>query len=89
IQVGSVKIDIQKMLARKDEIVNKMTGGISFLFRKNKVTSIKGHASFAGKNAQGYQIKITGKDAGTIAAKKLRTSLLRLAQRQDISLTSQ
>jgi dihydrolipoamide dehydrogenase len=71
IQVGSVKIDIQKMLARKDEIVNKMTGGISFLFRKNKVTSIKGHASFAGKTTEGYQIKITGKDAGTITAKNV------------------
>jgi len=36
ITVGKVSIDIAKMLARKDEIVTKMTGGISFLFKKNK-----------------------------------------------------
>ena len=71
ITVGKVSIDIAKMLARKDEIVTKMTGGISFLFKKNKVTSLKGHASFVGKDAEGYQIKITGKDAGTVSAKNV------------------
>jgi dihydrolipoamide dehydrogenase len=69
IKVGSVSIDIKRMLERKDEIVSKMSSGISFLFRKNKITSIKGHAAFAGKSAQGYQIKITGSDAGTVIAK--------------------
>ena len=71
ITVGKVSIDIAKMLARKDEIVTKMTGGINFLFKKNKVTSLKGHASFEGKGADGYQIKITGKDAGTVIAKNV------------------
>ena len=71
ITVSKVSIDIAKMLARKDEIVTKMTGGISFLFKKNKVTSLKGHASFFGKDTDGYQIKITGKDAGIVSAKNV------------------
>jgi dihydrolipoamide dehydrogenase len=71
ITVGKVSIDIAKMLARKDEIVTKMTGGINFLFKKNKVTSLKGHASLEGKGPDGYQIKITGKDAGMVIAKNV------------------
>lgn len=46
ITVGKVGIDIAKMMARKDAIVTKMTGGIEYLFRKNKVTWFKGHGRF-------------------------------------------
>ena len=71
ITVKDATIDVKKMIARKDDIVTKMTGGIGFLFRKNKITLLKGHASFAGKVADGYQIKIDGKDAGTVTAKNV------------------
>ena len=71
ISAKDVSIDVKKMVARKDEIVTKMTGGIQFLFRKNKITLLKGHASFAGKTAEGYQVKIDGKDAGTVTAKNV------------------
>ncbi len=50
IQVGGAKIDLAKMIARKDGIVTKMTKGIEFLFRKNKITWLKGHARFTGEN---------------------------------------
>ena len=71
ISVKDVAIDVKKMVARKDDIVGKMTGGIQFLFRKNKVTLLKGYASFVGQGADGYQIKIDGKDAGTVSAKNI------------------
>jgi len=71
IKVSGISIDIKKMLDRKDQIVSKMTAGINFLFRKNKVTSFKGHASFVGKFADCYQNQITGKDAGTVVAKNV------------------
>lgn len=71
ITVKDAAIDIKKMIARKDDIVTKMTGGIGFLFRKNKVTLLKGYASFEGKSAEGYQIKIDGKDAGVVTAKNV------------------
>ena len=38
ITVGKTHVDIGKMMARKDGIVGKMTKGIEFLFRKNKIT---------------------------------------------------
>jgi dihydrolipoamide dehydrogenase len=50
IEVSGAKIDLAKMLARKDGIVTKMTKGIEFLFRKNKITWLKGHARFTGEN---------------------------------------
>ncbi|RPH45190.1 MAG: dihydrolipoyl dehydrogenase [Burkholderiales bacterium] len=50
IEVSGAKIDLAKMLARKDGIVSKMTKGIEFLFRKNKITWLKGHARFTGEN---------------------------------------
>jgi len=71
ITVGQVSIDIKKMLARKDAIVTKMTGGINYLFRKNKVTLLKGHAAFVGKEATGYQLQIDGKTPMTVIAKQV------------------
>ncbi|UDG83071.1 dihydrolipoyl dehydrogenase [Candidatus Vallotia lariciata] len=62
ISVSNVKINIAQMHARKDAIVNKMTKGIEFLFRKNKVIWLKGHGSFVGKTDTGYQIKVEGED---------------------------
>jgi len=69
ITVGQVAIDVAKMLARKDKIVDTFTGGIGLLFRKNKVVSMYGHARFIGK-AAGYQIEVRdGDSAETIEAK--------------------
>ncbi|WP_019448331.1 dihydrolipoyl dehydrogenase [Cupriavidus sp. BIS7] len=68
ITVGDVKVDVAKMLKRKDDIVGKMTKGIEFLFRKNKVTLFKGYAKFAGKGAEGFQVEVAGE---TVTAKQV------------------
>ncbi|TAL54730.1 dihydrolipoyl dehydrogenase [Pandoraea sp.] len=64
ISVQGAKIDVAKMLARKDGIVTKMTKGIEFLFRKNKITWLKGSGKFVAKTDGGYQLEVTG-DAGS------------------------
>ncbi|MBV8260872.1 MAG: FAD-dependent oxidoreductase, partial [Paraburkholderia sp.] len=63
ISVGDVKIDVAKMIARKEGIVEKMTKGIEFLFRKNKITWLKGHGKFTGKTDAGVQIEVSGEGA--------------------------
>src|SRR6516164_9679972 len=68
ITVGDVKVDVAKMLKRKDDIVGKMTKGIEFLFRKNKVTLFKGYAKYAGKAAEGFQVEVAGE---TVTAKQV------------------
>jgi dihydrolipoamide dehydrogenase len=40
--VGGVKLDLARMQARKAEVVNANVKGVEFLFRKNKVTWLKG-----------------------------------------------
>ncbi len=42
---GKPKVDWPKMLAYKDEVIGQNTKGIEFLFKKNKVTWLKGWAS--------------------------------------------
>jgi dihydrolipoamide dehydrogenase len=60
ISVSGAKMDVGRMIARKDAIVSKMTKGIEFLFRKNKVTWLKGHGKFVGKGGQGWQLEVKG-----------------------------
>ena len=64
---GSLKMDAAKMIERKDAIVNKLTGGIKFLFQKNKIESIFGHASFAGKAGDEWLLNVD--NGAQIAAK--------------------
>ena len=61
ISVSGVKIDIAKMQSRKDSIVTKMTKGIEFLFKKNKVTWLQGFGRIAG-TGQTYTIEVSAPD---------------------------
>ena len=45
INVTGIKLDLKTMLARKDAVVEKLTGGIKMLMQKNKVTVINGWAT--------------------------------------------
>jgi dihydrolipoamide dehydrogenase len=38
IKVGDLSFDLGAMIARKDKVVGQLTGGVGFLFKKNKVT---------------------------------------------------
>ncbi len=42
-----VSLDLAKMLARKDDVVQANVRGVEFLFKKNKITWLKGDASIA------------------------------------------
>ena len=68
ITVGTPKIDVTKMIARKANIVTQLTQGIAGLFKKNKVTFLAGHGSFVGQNAGGWQVQV-GKE--TVEAKQV------------------
>ena len=46
IKTGKVELDLSKMQGQKLDSVKQLTGGIEFLFKKNKVTWLKGYASF-------------------------------------------
>ncbi|MCY4312071.1 MAG: dihydrolipoyl dehydrogenase [Rhodospirillaceae bacterium] len=45
---ASVKLNLGAMMKRKDGIVDKLTKGVSFLFKKNKIDQLGGHGRIAG-----------------------------------------
>ena len=47
VKVGKVELDLKTLMARKDKVVDDLTKGIEFLFKKNKVTGITGFARIA------------------------------------------
>lgn len=61
INLSNLKIDIKKMIARKNDVIAQNTAGITFLFKKNKIDSFEGVGSFVDKNT----IKITKSDGKT------------------------
>ena len=50
IEVGEVKLNLDKMMKNKDKAVTVLTKGVEFLFKKNKVTYFKGYGSFKSLN---------------------------------------
>jgi dihydrolipoamide dehydrogenase len=54
--VSDVKLDLAKMQARKGEVVGANVKGVEFLFRKNKVTWLKG----AGKIVAPGKVEVAG-----------------------------
>ena len=56
VEVGRVSVNLKKMMAFKDEVVNSNTKGIEFLFKKNKITHLKG----AGEIVSAGKVKVAG-----------------------------
>ena len=60
INVSGLSLDIGKMMARKDQVVKQNNDGITYLFKKNKIASFHGRASFVKADDVGYEIKVVG-----------------------------
>jgi dihydrolipoamide dehydrogenase len=59
--------DMGQIHARKDKIVRQLTGGVAFLFKKNKIDWIKGTARLLGQGG----VEVTGADAQQLAAREI------------------
>jgi dihydrolipoamide dehydrogenase len=57
IDFSGVSLNLDQMHAEKAKAVGELTGGIEFLFKKNKVDWLKGHAAFTSANS----IEVAGK----------------------------
>ncbi len=63
ISTGKVKVDVAKMMERKNKVVQQLTGGISGLFKANGVTPIYG----TGKLLKDKKVEVTDFDGNTTA----------------------
>ena len=50
IEVEGIKLNIEKMMSNKNKSIQVLTKGVEFLFKKNKVTYIKGKGVLFSKN---------------------------------------
>ncbi|WP_334153563.1 dihydrolipoyl dehydrogenase [Tepidimonas sp.] len=71
ISTGTVKMDVAKMIARKDAIVKQNNDGILYLFKKNKVSFFHGRGSFVKAVDGGYEIAVTGDKSETLVGKQV------------------
>ena len=67
IPAGTPAIDMAQVHTRKDKVVNGLTKGIEFLFKKNKIDWVKGTARLAGKG----KIDVFEGDKQTLEAKDI------------------
>jgi len=51
IEISDIKLNINKMMSNKDKSVQVLTKGVEFLFKKNKVTYLKGKGVIFSKNS--------------------------------------
>ena len=63
---ASIGLDMAQVQSRKDRIVKSLTGGVEFLFKKNKIDWIKG----TGRLANAGTVEVTDGDKQTLTARK-------------------
>jgi len=73
IKISKVELDLKAMMARKDKVVEQLTGGIEFLFKKNKVEYVKGAGAISGPG----EVTVDGKT-------KLSTKRILIATGSDV-----
>lgn len=69
VKLGKVELDLKTMMGRKDKVVTGLTGGIELLFKKNKITYVKGEGSIP-KTGE-VTVKLTDGGNETLKAKKI------------------
>lgn len=68
IGIGGVALNLCQLIARKDKVVEDLTEGVAYLFKKNKVEWIQGSAAF--KAANRLQVSLSDGGNRTLTANK-------------------
>lgn len=70
VTVGEIKTDLAQAVKRSRQVSERLTKGVGFLFKKNKVTHVQGRGRLAGKG----KVEVTPKGGGatqTLSAKHI------------------
>ncbi|MBN8510791.1 MAG: dihydrolipoyl dehydrogenase [Burkholderiales bacterium] len=71
IGLDNLRIDVAKMIGRKDAVVKQNNDGILYLFKKNKVGFFHGRGSFVKAADGGWEIAVAGSANETLQAKQV------------------
>lgn len=72
VELGSVTLNLKTMMGRKEKVVDDLTKGIEFLFKKNKVDYIKGAGAIEGPG----KVAVTPADGGKVSALDTKNILI-------------
>lgn len=67
----NIALDVAKLMARKDQIVAKLTGGIAGLFKKNKIDSFTGSATILAAQNGSQRVQVSAEQKTTLQGKRL------------------
>jgi dihydrolipoamide dehydrogenase len=79
IKTTGLAVDLKTMLARKDTVVEELTSGVEFLFKKNKITHVKGKGSIIKSG----EVLVSPNDGG--AQQVLTTSRIIIATGSEVT----
>jgi dihydrolipoamide dehydrogenase len=71
ISLDNLKMDVARMVGRKNTVVKQNNDGILFLLKKNKVSFFHGRGSFAKAVEGGYEINVAGAANEVLTAKNV------------------
>ena len=58
IDIEPPRLNLARMLARKDDVVKKLTDGIAFLFKKHKIAWVRGTARLDGSAGDSWRVEV-------------------------------
>src|SRR5262249_58874390 len=70
--VGDVRVDFPAMIQRSRAIADKVSKGVGFLFKKNKITHLPGTATLLPRSGpwKPHQVQIEGADGRSVVETK-------------------
>lgn len=71
---GKPKVDLAKLLAHKNKVVGKLTGGLAAMAKMRKVTVVQGTGEFADPHH--LKVALGGKDEGKTQTIKFRNAII-------------
>lgn len=69
INIGSLSLNLKKLISRKETVVKQNNEGILYLFKKNNISFFHGFGSFSGQTEGGWCIKVDDSANTDIIAK--------------------
>jgi dihydrolipoamide dehydrogenase len=64
VTVGEVSFDLAVMHERRRRVVSQLTGGVELLFKKNKITHLRGLGRIAPGEGGAHRVVVRGEDGG-------------------------